>query len=744
MTWAVLLALVTALSVAVLVGWVRRAELSRMARGVAARDQALRQGSAKAQLRHPVIDLSRCLGCATCVSACPEDGVLEIVHGQAMVVHGARCVGVSACERECPVGAITVTLADADVRRDVPVLTDGLESPEVPGLFLAGEVTAQALIRTAVEHGVSVAAEVARRSATAPAREGEVDLVIVGAGPAGLACALESKRQGLSYLLLDQESQVGGTVAKYPRRKLVLTQPVELPLYGRFRRTSYTKEELIELWHEIAREQQLAFSPGETFEGLERDAEGGFTVLTSRGRRRARQVCLAMGRRGVPRKLGVPGEDLPKVSYGLLDAQGYRDRRLLVVGGGDSAVETALALAEQPGNSVTLSYRKEAFFRLRDRSRERLEAARAAGSLSILHKSEVRAIEAQRVALEVYPEDATSPSHTQWLENDEVFVMIGGQAPLELLERAGVSFDPARRTGAVEVREQGTGLQRALTIGLGLTIAALIWAVFHAEYYLLPLAMRPTHADHAWLRPGMGFGLGMGIAALGLIVLNLLYLVRRNGGPALQVGSLKAWMTSHVATGILALLCATLHAAMAPRSTTAGHAWQSLVVLLVTGAIGRYVYAAVPRAANGRELDLFEIKQQLGRLSAEWDGGQRRFREQARQLMTASVEALQWRSSLPGRIAALISAQFARRRLARDLRALGGAEGVATDHVEETIELVCRAHRTALMAAHFEDVRALLNSWRYLHRWVAALMVLLVVLHVIYALTYGTFGGGGA
>ena len=738
MTWGVLGVLLVALTVATLIGWARRAELRRMARGVAERDLALRQGSAKAQLRHPVVDLSRCLGCATCVAACPEDGVLEIVHGQAMVVHGARCQGVSACERECPVGAITVTLADAEERRDVPVLTDALESPDVPGLFLAGEVTAQSLIKTAVEHGVAVADEVARR-ARAERDADTLDLLIVGAGPAGLACALEAKRRGLSYVLIDQADEVGGTVARYPRRKLVLTQPVELPLYGRFRQTSYTKEELIELWHEIAREQALAFSPGETLQGLERRADGSFEVATSRTRRGARHVCLALGRRGVPRRLGVPGEALPKVAYGLLDAQGYRDRRVLVVGGGDSAVETALALAEQPGNSVTLSYRKEAFFRLRARNLERLQAARGEGRLAVVNRSEVLAIEPERVALGGI--DGASPT---WLENDDVFVMIGGEAPLDLLQRAGVSFDPARRAPAQRVFEQGTGLQRAVTIGLALTLAALGWAMAHSEYYLLPLPMRPTHPDHTWLRPGMGFGLGMGIACVGLIVLNLLYLVRRNARPALQVGSLKAWMTSHVATGILALLCATLHAAMSPRSTTAGHAWQALVVLLVSGAIGRYVYAAVPRAANGRELDLFELKQQLGRMQAEWDAGQRRFRDEARRRVTAAIEARQWRAGLPGRIASLVGAQFERRRLARELRALGASEGVAPDHVEETVELVRRAHHTALVAAHFEDVRALCNSWRYLHRWVAALMVLLVVLHIVYALTYGSFGPGGA
>lgn len=233
MSWTLLLALVLALGVALFAALARRNELRRMEQRVADRERAVRHGSAQAQLQHPVVDLSRCLGCGTCVAACPEDGVLELVHGQALVVNGARCVGHAACERECPVGAITVTIANLAERTDVPVLDERLEAVGTPGLFLAGELTARALIKTAIEQGTRVAGEVARRVASEPSFDAEtLDLCIVGAGPAGLACALEAKRLGLRFVVLEQEAQIGGTVAKYPRRKLVVTRPVAMPLHG--------------------------------------------------------------------------------------------------------------------------------------------------------------------------------------------------------------------------------------------------------------------------------------------------------------------------------------------------------------------------------------------------------------------------------------------------------------------------------------------------------------------------------
>ncbi len=771
MSWTLLTSLVLGLGIALIALWTRRHELERVRERVGRRDLAVRQGSHAALLQHPVVDLSRCLGCATCVAACPEDGVLEIVHGQALVVRGARCQGISACERECPVGAITVTLDKLDERDDVPALTETLEAVGTPGLFLAGEVTAHALIKTAIEHGVLVAAEVARRqridgppsliaserrSLQAVGTEGRalrtasqdpatnsdavLDLCIVGAGPAGLACALEAKRSGLSFVTLEREERPGGTVAKYPRKKLVMTQPVDLPMYGRFGRTTYTKEELVELWHGIAEEQELPIEGGQVFRGLERDANGAFVVRTDSGRWTARNVCLALGRRGVPTRLDVPGEDLAKVAYGLTDAGSFEHRRILVVGGGDSAIEAALGLADQVGNRVTISYRREAFFRLRARNEERLAAALAAGRVAVVFHSQVRMIGPDTVELLV---SEGTETRSVSLPNDEVFILAGGVAPLDLLRAAGVSFDPALRPAGPDLSERGTGLMRGLAVGFVLSTVALAFALWNLDYYGLERVERAAHPDHNLLRPGLGWGLVFGLASIVLILANLSYLVRRSAGPRLAFGSLTAWMTSHVGTGILAFLFAALHSAMRPADTAGGHAFWVLFALIVTGSVGRYFYACVPRAANGRELELSEVKTKLGRLSDEWDQGQQRFRDLARREVQAMIELRQWKRSFLGRILGLFGSRRDLRRLLARLSRLGEREGVAEEQVDETLELARRAHGLASVAAHYEDLRALLNGWRYLHRWGAALLVLLIFVHVLAALSYGAFSFGG-
>lgn len=749
MSWTLLFCVVVTLGFALAAALSRRSELRQMESTVKEREKARELGGDEAQLQHPIVDLSRCLGCGTCVQVCPEDGVLELVHGQASVVNGARCVGVAACERECPVGAITVTLSNLDERHDIPVLDESLEAVGSPGLFLAGEVTAHALIKTAIEHGTAVGAEIARRIEEDPGMDDErvLDLLIVGAGPAGLACALEAHEQGLRALTIEQESELGGTVAKYPRRKLVMTLPVDLPGHGRMRERSYSKEELMELWTEVVDKNSLPIRHGEVFEGVERDpVSGHYVVRTKRRRYRARFVCIAIGRRGVPRRLGIPGEELTKVAYSLVDAASYQGRKILVVGGGDSAIEAAMGLAEQPGNEVTISYRKADFFRLRAKNQDRIQQCIAEGIVTPIFHSDLLAIHDGHVELGVTDEVGGGQAiHT--IENDDVFVMAGGIPPFKLLEESGVSFDPELRRGdlaAASPAERGTGLVEALTLGLGLALLCLGFAIWNIDYYGQPIAIRPELPKHAWLRPSQGIGLWLGIASSVLILVNLVYLLRRSPDFPLRWGSLQLWMTSHVGTGVLALLTALLHGAMAPGNTPGGHAFWGLLALAATGAVGRYVYAYIPRATNGRELELSEVRARLGRISEAWDQGQRRFQQRAREMLHAHIERSQWQSSFLGRFLAVMRSPFRLRALIADIKREAASEDVSEDQQREVIALVRRAHGTALMAAHYEDLRGLLASWRFMHRWVSLLMVMLVIVHVANALRYGTIFEGAA
>jgi thioredoxin reductase/ferredoxin len=399
---------------------------------VATLEQAREAGLIEPASLHPVIDAARCLGCGACVSACPEQPehqVLGLIAGKAELISPTDCIGHGACRSACPTDAISLVFGTATRGVTIPMLSPHFET-SMPGIFIAGELGGMGLIRNALTQGrQAVEAIRARR----PRGRGALDLVIVGAGPAGFAAALTAQSLDMNFAVLEQEA-LGGCVFQYPRGKVVMTAPAELPLLGKVRFTNTSKEELLKFWQDAERRFQLKFNYHERVVGIEPVADGGYVVRTPKGQYRTASVLLAIGRRGTPRKLGVPGEDLPKVVYRLVDPEQYRGQDVLVVGGGDSALEAAASAAEAGARHVVLSYRGDAFSRAKARNRERVERARASGILEVLLGSNVRRIERQSVTLD-------QKGNLRRLANDAVIINAGGELPDEFLRSAGIAVD---------------------------------------------------------------------------------------------------------------------------------------------------------------------------------------------------------------------------------------------------------------------------------------------------------------
>ncbi|MFQ6606764.1 MAG: NAD(P)-binding domain-containing protein [Fidelibacterota bacterium] len=386
------------------------------------------KGQAKPLLQHPIINQSACIGCGICVDSCPEGDVLGVINGKATIVNGSHCVGHGLCAENCPVGAIEIGLGDISEREDIPRLAEHFES-NIPGVYIIGELSGLALIRNAIGHGVRAVNHI--HEVMEKPHPHEFDIVIVGAGPSGLSAALRAKELDLKYLVVDQDLP-GGTILQYPRKKLTLVQPVEIPLYGTLDKEEYTKEELLDIWETIIKTQQLFLKTKHKLMGV-RSLDGGFEVQCNKGTFSAKKVILALGRRGTPRKLGVPGEDLSKVMYKLMDAESYQDQKILVVGGGDSAIEASIGLASQPGNQVTISYRKPNFFRLKARNEQNIQRFIEEKKLQVLFSSNVKEITPEVVRLE-------QEGQAVQIENDYVFIFAGGELPFPLLNSIGIEF----------------------------------------------------------------------------------------------------------------------------------------------------------------------------------------------------------------------------------------------------------------------------------------------------------------
>jgi thioredoxin reductase (NADPH) len=384
--------------------------------------------------QHPHIDTTYCIGCAACTTVCPEGDVLAMLGGKAVIVNGYKCIGHSLCAEVCPVGAITMVMASPSMGADMACLTPEYET-SIKNLFIVGELGGLALIKNAINQGRGCIDNITKRDVALGSRRstpGVYDVLIVGAGPAGISASLRAIENKLNYVTVD-EGEMGGTVAKYPRQKLVMTSPVEFPMHGKFKKTELSKDELLAFWNKVLERADFKFCKGEKVEDIKKGEDGIFTVVTTKSPYRAHTVVLALGKSGSPRKLGVKGEELPKVMYRLIEADHYINKRILVIGGGDSAVEAAMGLGHQVGNQVTLSYRKEAFSRLKERNSQRVQESIRKGKVKVIFNSNPVEFRQDSVVLEV-------SGKTQVIPNDYVWIFAGGDPPTAFLKKIGVGI----------------------------------------------------------------------------------------------------------------------------------------------------------------------------------------------------------------------------------------------------------------------------------------------------------------
>lgn len=382
---------------------------------------------------HAIVRADVCVGCGACVPACPVEGAIRM-QGKLAMVDLTRCVGHAKCAEACPVGAIHVGAGSAR-RVEVPSVDASFQT-NVPGLFVVGELGGRGLIKNAINEGKIAAETIAALDdarSHAPSSDREYAVAIVGAGPSGLSAALECHRRGVDYVLLEQGT-LADTIRKYPRHKLLLAEPLHVPLYGDLWIADASKEALLRAWETIIEVTGLRVHTRHRVESITHDDdEGPFELQTTEGVFRARHVVLAMGRRGTPRRLEVPGEDLEKVLYDIVEMEAFAGRRVVVVGGGDSAIESAIGLAAQPGTEVLLSYRGQDFARAKSRNIEKLEAAEVAGRIRVWRTSAIRAVRPTEI-------DVEFEGHVHTLPNDYLVIRIGGVAPYEFLRRIGIDI----------------------------------------------------------------------------------------------------------------------------------------------------------------------------------------------------------------------------------------------------------------------------------------------------------------
>ena len=681
---------------------------------------------------HPVIDPNTCIGSLSCIKVCPEGDILGIVDGRAALVVAANCIGHSRCELECPVGAIKLVFGTSERGLDLPEVDEFFETNRA-GVHIIGELGGMGLIKNALRQGVQLGHRF--KSVLEPPAEGQVHATIVGAGPAGIAAALTMKEAGLSFVLVDQGTSLGGTIANYPRQKLVMTETVDLPFYGKFGKPLISKEALMEMFSEALKKAAINIYHGVKVAGLNGD-DGNFEVLTDKGKIKCQKVVLAIGRMGTPRKLEVPGEELPKVTYLLLHPEQYAGKKVLVVGGGDSALEIAQMVAAEAGTEVSISYRSPAFGRAKQRNKDNIEKLIADGRVNALMSSNVLSIHPDKVVLDVAGERTE-------IANDYVVINVGGVLPTEFLKSLGVSIQrhvgqaiekskkkSASTTSRVLIDEKTEERQRirlgaALAV-LGLVILAGLWYVGR-NYYWLPTAQRVYSPLHKALKPGGGWGHGIGVVATVVMLSNFLLPLRKHWRRLKGRKSIRHWLTFHVFVGVMSPLVILFHSAFGSNNAVATLCYTSLICVVGTGLVGRFLFGLVPIAGD-HYLELTELRSRMEQIR----GNLNPLLEKVRRPQDIHWLLRKATADPPegmGFFRALFSFPVDQVRVRLSLVSSRSHFATRDDH-HEFSTMVTRLLRLKRQAAVFRTAKTVMNYWRGFHVVLAVFLVLVISIHI--------------
>ncbi|MFT3706231.1 MAG: NAD(P)-binding domain-containing protein [Archangium sp.] len=696
--------------------------------------QARDEGRLEAPTLHPVIDPDRCIGSLSCTQVCPEGDILGVVDGKAALINPSACIGHGRCSVECPVDAIQLVFGSAKRGVDLPEVNEFFETSR-KGVHIVGELGGMGLIKNAITQGLQVARHLGAELKGKQQADLD-DVVVVGAGPAGLATALGLKEQGLKFRVVEQET-FGGTISHYPRQKIVMTERVQLPFFGKFGAPLISKEQLLESWSAACQQADIRINTGVKVEKVEGE-DGRFRVMTKQGSLVTKKVVLAIGRRGTPRKLGVPGEDLAKVTYRLIDAQQYEGARVLVVGGGDAALEAAIQLAEESDAEVALSYRQPEFGKAREANKRKFRELVDQGRVFAFMASQVKEVKSDVVVLE-------KGGQVVELPNDFVIACLGGELPTEFLSKMGVGLTRlhGQSLGAKSAKaERGSAVkndrekkERRLSFGLFALGALIVAALFVVgwDYYRLPVPERVHHAAHRFLRPSGPWGHGVGIVATVVMMSNFLYAVRKRWQRLKGVSTIKTWLTFHQFVGFLSPLVIAFHAAFQSKNHLATLTAAALSIVVLTGIIGRYLYGLVP-SGEVREGALQELSKRWQRL------GERLGAAAAALAAPAEVEALLGSavgsphvSSLPR---FLVTLPFQRLGDSRRLRALEHSFPTH-EQAREFRDSFAQLRTLQAQVSFFRGLKAMLAGWRVFHVVLAILLVVLISAHIGVSLFLG-------